>query len=154
MPISHTDFLFSEDGPETIELEVRRVIKRNNRMFLEIKNVGEIIDFWSSDVVETPGEVQVSGLGAAISIARGELNILTPVDLPTDLDQTIQSVRSNLIHSSNAALSNHVMYDHEGNPITLGEFLKNRNRVFDAVCAIGDTINKIYNKIADGSIMN
>lgn len=96
--------------------------------------------------------MQISGLGAALDIGRNHLTIITPLDIPEDLDNPIKAVRNNLIHLSGTSMLEVVQQDSNGNNITLSDFLSNKNRVFDAICTIGSSINTIYNRIANGTL--
>jgi hypothetical protein len=89
---------------------------------------------------------------AALDIGRNHVNIITSTDLPPDLDNVIQAVRNNLIHLSGDAMRQEVSRDSSGHPILLEAFLKDNNRVFDAIWTIGEAINGIYEKIANGTL--
>jgi len=149
MPTTPVDYLSSPGDPTYRTVKIKRAI-RNGRTVLEIKDCNDLLDYWSSDVVDIAGSPQVSGLGAALDIGRNRLNIITAIDLPPDLDGPIQAVRNNLIHLSGTALNVSVTEDEDGNPVTLANFLKDEIRVQDTVCSIGATINSIYTKIANG----
>lgn len=151
MPCSHDDFLNELDSSAHEVVSIKR-IRKNNRNFLEIRRVDGILDFWSSNTIAQLGQIQISGLGAAINICRNEAGILTATDLPPDLDRAIQAVRNNLIHLSGAAMNEEVTRNHRNEIVTLGDFLQNKNRVFDAVCTIGETINIIFNRIASETL--
>jgi hypothetical protein len=151
MPNLHTDFLNEPESPTHELVRIKRIIK-NERTFIEIRGVENILDFWSSNTVAQEGQTQIGGLGAAIDVSRNLANILAPTDLPPDLDRVIQSVRNNLIHLSGTAMDEEVMRNHLNERISLGDFLSNKNRVFDAVCTIGETINTIFNRIASETL--
>lgn len=149
---SHTDYLVAPGEPAYKTYKIKRVKKTNGSFILEIRGVTDLVDYWSSNQVTATGVKQVSGLGAALDIGRNHLNIITPIDIPEDLDKPIQAVRNNLIHLSGSSMSETVQQDINGNNITLSDFLNNKNRVFDAICTIGNSINTLYNKIADGTL--
>ncbi|MBL3547329.1 hypothetical protein [Chryseobacterium sp. KMC2] len=152
MPRVHSDYLSNPGDPTYKRVRIKRVKQPDGNFILEIKNIGDLFDYWSSDQITTTGTAQVSGLGAAINIGRNLLGIITPIDIPEDLDRPIQAVRNNLIHLSGNSMSEVVQQDTVGNDITLKEFLIDRNRVFDAVCTIGNSINMLYNRIADRTL--
>jgi len=152
MPRVHGDYLSNPGDPNYKRVRIKRVKQPDGSFILEIKNTSDLLDYWSSDQIITTGIRQVSGLGAAINIGRNLLGIITPIDIPEDLDRPIQAVRNNLIHLSGNSMSEVVQQDTIGNDITLKEFLIDRNRVFDAVCTIGNSINMLYNRIADGTL--
>jgi len=151
MPLNHNHFLSATGDPLFKTYRIKRVLK-GGAFYLEIRQANDLLDYWSSNTVVTHGTAQISGLGAAINISRNQAAILTPIDLPEDLDGAIQSVRNNLIHLSGNAMNEEVDFDLNGAPITLGDFLRSSNKVFDAVCTIGDTVNKIYERIAAGTL--
>jgi len=152
MPKVAADYLSAPGDPTFKTYRIKRVKKDNHRFVLEIRDVADLMDHWSSDQVITQGTRNVSGLGAALDIGRNLLNIITPIDIPEDLDTPIQAVRNNLIHLSGNSMTQVVQQDANGNDVTLADFLNNKNRVFDAICSIGGSINTIYNKIADGTL--
>lgn len=152
MPKADADYLSAPGDPTFKTYRIKRVKKDNGRFVLEIRDVADLMDHWSSDQVRTPGTRKVSGLGAALDIGRNHLSIITPIDIPEDLDTPIQVVRNNLIHLSGNSMTQVVQQDASGNNVTLADFLNNKNRVFDAICSIGSSINTIYNKIADGTL--
>ncbi|KAA0126307.1 hypothetical protein FY557_17905 [Chryseobacterium sp. SN22] len=152
MPKVHNDYLSAPGDPTYKRVRIKRVKQPDGNFILEIKNIGDLFDYWSSDQITTTGTAQVSGLGAAINIGRNLLGIITPIDIPEDLDRPIQAVRNNLIHLSGNSMSEIVQQDTVGNDITLKEFLIDRNRVFDAICTIGNAINILYNRIASGTL--
>lgn len=152
MPKPYTDFLAAPGDPTFKTYRIKRFKKEDGNIFLEIRNVADLVDYWSSDKVTQTGVKQVSGLGTAIDIGRNHIKIITPFDIPEDLDKPIQAVRNNLIHLSEDSMTKVVLHSLSGSTITLSDFLNNKNRVFDAICTIGSSINTIYNKIADGTL--
>ncbi len=152
MPKADTDYLSAPGDPTFKTYRIKRVKKDNHRFVLEIRDVADLMDYWSSDQVITQGTRNVSGLGAALDIGRNHLSIITPIDIPEDLDTPIQAVRNNLIHLSGNSMIQVVQQDANSNNVTLADFLNNKNRVFDAICSIGGSINTIYNKIVDGTL--
>ena len=151
MPLSYLDYLSSPNDPAYKSYKIKRVKKSNGDIVLEMRQSLDLLDYWSSNVILIPGSRQVSGLGAALDIGRKHLGIITNVDLPDDLDILIQSVRNNLIHLSGSSMTEIVLKE-SGVDITLGDFLNNKNRVFDTICTIGSSINSIYNRIKNGTL--
>lgn len=151
MPQNHTDFLSAPDSASHEVVRIKRLLK-NGKRYLEIRDADNLLDFWSSDRVATAGRIKIGGLGTAISIGRNQAGFLSAIDLPPDLDEVILAVRNNLIHLSGSAMNKFVAKDIYGNNISLDEFLKNKNRVFDAVYAIGNAVARIYEKIASSTL--
>lgn len=146
MPQAHNLYLCNAGDPTHETFRIKRII-RGHDSFLEIRNVNSILDFWSSNTIVTPAQMNISGLGAAIRIARHHANFLTDLDLPSDTDNVIQTVRNNLIHlSSNALLEN---VNTSSGTITLGDYLKDKNKVSDAIISISEAINSIYNRLSN-----
>lgn len=150
MPLPHANYLTNPGDPGFKIARIKRSFDNRGRQILEIRDVNDILDYWSSNTITQPAQIKIGGLGAALDIGRNRLNIFTSVDLPPDLDKPIQAVRNNLIHLSENSLEDNVTIDSAGRDIKLKDFLEDRNRVFDTICTIGDAINKIYNKIANG----
>ncbi|EIA08683.1 hypothetical protein [Flavobacterium frigoris] len=149
MPTLHSLYLPNNGGPTHHTVRVKRLIKRGIP-FIEIRDVNEILDFWSSDTVVNPSVMRINGLGTAIDIARNHARILSPVDLPLDLDEIIQSIRNKLIHLSGVNLAQQVTTD--AGLITLEDFIKDKNKVSDTVFSIGETINNLYTKLMNGTL--
>ena len=153
MPEDHSIFLAPPESRVHIEAKIKRVLKKG-KVYLEIRDTVDILDFWSSNVVTETGTAQISGLGTAISIGRGPANIINAIVLPADTDKVIQIVRNNLIHLSGAALQTVVIPAEGATPaITLGDYIKDDYKVFDLLCSIGQTINLLYVDIANGTLV-
>lgn len=152
MPLSYTDYLSNTGDPPFKIARIKRSIDNKGRPILVMKEINDIKDYWSSDIISQPAQFKIGGLGAALNVGRNRLNIFTAIDLPPDLDKPIQAVRNNLIHLSGDSLDEEVAEDYLGNKIKLKDFLSDKNRVFDTVCTIADTIDKIYNKISDNTL--
>lgn len=149
MPRISADFL-SEPGSVTPHTTRIKRIKKNGRWFLEIRGVDYLKDFWSSDVIAIAGQINIGGLGTALSVSRNpaEANILDNSILPDDIDLVIQEVRNNLIHLSGIAMTT---------PITtigmsLENFVNDQSRVFDTLWAICGAIDILYTKKSDGTL--
>ena len=145
-PLDHNHYLSNPGDPTFRQVRIKRFVK-NGSFGLEIRDCTDVLDYWSASVIEQHGVRQVSGLGAALDIGRNHENIIQPIDLPPDIDRMIQTVRNNLIHLSGTAMTTEVQPG-----ITLAAFLKDKNRVFDSVCTMGDTIGVIYKKLATGTL--
>ncbi|CAM3131901.1 hypothetical protein [Flavobacterium frigoris] len=149
MPQAHSLYLSNAGDPSHETFRVKRIIKGQDS-FLEIRNVNSLLDFWSLNNVVTPAQMNISGLGAAIRIARNHANFLTDLDLPSDTDNVIQTVRNNLIHLSTNALLEQVTTS--SGTISLGEYLKDKNKVSDAIISISEAINSIYNRLSNNTL--
>lgn len=149
MPNNYSTYLSNPADPTHHTCRIKR-FQKGADFFLEIRSVSNIIDFWSSDNVVTPAIMNISGLGAAINIARNHANFLTDLDLPSDSDNVIQTVRNNLIHLSNNALLENVSTS--SGTITLGDFIKDKNKVSDTILSITEAINSIYIRLSNNTL--
>lgn len=143
MPKSLTEFGDAADGAE-MDVTIRRTVnRRNQRVDLSIVAPG-LIDFWSDNQVEKHAEKRVSGLGAALRIARRVEGFLTAEELPEDLDEVITTVRNNLIHLSGSALATPLMMFDPSGAITLNDFIEDPEMVYDLVREVPSFINRQY----------
>lgn len=149
MPRAHNDFL-SEAGKTSPHIVRVKRIQKNQNWFLEIRDAEYLKDFWSSNVISQQGQVNITGLGAALRVARDVhgANILDATVLATDIDDVIQQVRNNLIHLSGDAITNTI----PAVGMSLEDFASDQARVFDTISSISDAINKLYSRIADSSL--
>ncbi len=149
MPRHKNDFLSEPNQNPPYQVRIKRV-QKNNHWIIEIRDVDYLKDFWSSDIVSQPGQINISGLGTALNVARdiNKANILDVNILPPDIDDVIQKVRNNLIHLSGTALTSMIASIN----ISLEDFASDQARVFDTIASICDAIDRLYSKIADGSI--
>jgi hypothetical protein len=149
MPRHHNDFLSEPNENPPHYVRIKR-INKYNKWILEIRDVNYIKDFWSSDVVAQAGQINISGLGTALNVARDvtKANILDAIILPDDIDEVIQQVRNNLIHLSGDAMTNPIAAVN----MSLEDFASDQARVFDTIWSICGAIDKLYSKIADGTI--
>ncbi|OIQ24110.1 hypothetical protein [Lacinutrix sp. MedPE-SW] len=149
MPRANNDFLSEANQNAPHMVRVKR-IQKNTNWFLEIRDAEYLKDFWSSDVINQQGQVNITGLGAALRVARDVhgANILDAMILATDIDDVIQQVRNNLIHLSGDAITNTI----PAVGMSLEDFASDQARVFDTISSISDAIDKLYSKIADGTI--
>lgn len=149
MPRPHSDFLIEPNVNPPHIVKLKR-LQKNGNWFLEIRNVDYLKDFWSSSVVSQAGQINISGLGTALSVARDitKANILDVSILPDDTDGVIQQVRNNLIHLSGDAMTSPIA----AVGISLEDFASDQAKVFDTIWSICGAIEKLYSKIADGTI--
>lgn len=89
------------------------------------------------------GKRNVTGLGAALAIARNDERFLTPDILPMDLDKVLITIRNNLVHLSRESL----LVSLEGTDQTLNDFISDSNRVFALLSYIPPFITKQYNEL-------
>jgi len=149
MPRHQSDFLSESGRNSPYEVKCKRVY-RNNRWMIELRDDDYLKDFWTSGVISQTGRINISGLGMALRIARdvGEANILDANILATDIDAVIQQVRNNLIHLSGSAMTSTI----PNVEISLEDYAADQARVFDTITSICHAIDRLYSKIADGSI--
>lgn len=149
MPRLSTDFLSEPASTSPHVSRIKRIFK-NGSWFLEIRNVDYLKEFWSSDVVAVAGQINISGLGTALNVARNpaQANILDNSILPDDIDSVIQVVRNNLIHLSGVAMTTPIPTI----GMSLENFVSDQSRVFDTLWAICGAIDILYTKKADGTL--
>jgi hypothetical protein len=157
MPRTVADFPTSF-ATAPVDIQVRRVLKdkTNKRIDLHILAPQPLHEHWSSSMISTPAASTISGLGAALDIARHHERCVTAEDLAEDFDEVLQAVRNNLIHLSGAALNTALpQYDSlepSGN-FTLRDFLKNEGLVHDFVVTIPRFITDQYVKLRHGGTL-
>lgn len=149
MPKSPADLPVSAGGSLPVDVEIRRVIKpRRNRTDLEIKAPACLIDHWSGNRVSQPGQPKnLGGLGEILGIARDRERVITPLDLPIDVDDILKVVRNNLIHLSNDSMDEELpRYAHMSNNgrFTVRDFVNKPNLVFDLIADIPRFVNEQY----------
>lgn len=149
MPQLPIDYLNSSTNTYK-ECKIKRV-KLNGNWVLQISLVDELLDFWSSDQINVTGQKKVSGLGAALDIARNDENIIDEGIFPLDLDKPIKSIRNNLIHLSGDAMEEDV-YEMPSRTLKLKDYIENKERVFDTICSVSEIVNDLYYKISNNSI--
>lgn len=149
MPIPHTSYLSNPGDQSHNTVRVKRIVK-SGKNYIEIRDVNSIIDYWTSDVIINSSIKTINGLGTAIDIARNHAGILSPVDLPLDIDEVIQTIRNKLVHLSGANLNQVVNTD--AGSITIADFIKDKNKVSDTIDSISETINKLYTKLMNGTL--
>src|SRR6185369_11054107 len=80
-------------GSNQSPIRIRR--KANgNRLDLVVLADQVVVDHWSSSIISQPAQHTISGLGAALNIARNIESLITSEDLPPDFDNVIQVVRN------------------------------------------------------------
>jgi hypothetical protein len=144
-------------GNNPSPIRIRR--KTNgNRLDLVVLADQTVVDHWSSSTISQPAQRTISGLGAALNIARNTESLITPEDLPPDFDNVIQVVRNNLIHLSGEALNTHLPeFDRRSvsGHFTLKEFLNTPEMVFDLLTNIPVFANEQYQKLRqNGHLIN
>ncbi len=130
-----------DDTSQNIRIK-RKKNRRNDNFELNIRNCDNLVDYLSSATVETPGRKTISGLGAALDIARNQERLIEVALLPSDMDTIFTGIRNNLIHLSGAGLNAAQIQDQ-----TLLEFVNDRNRVFDLISFVPQFINAKYKQI-------
>ncbi|MGG3508020.1 hypothetical protein ABES58_21350 [Paenibacillus lautus] len=147
MPKGIPDFLTSTNGLSSVNVKIRRVLKKTSggriRTDIQIIGVDDIVDHLTIDSVEKNGSITIGGLGKALSVARGS-GFLTPATLPVAFDDVITGVRNNLIHLSNDSLNQPVAK--LGN-ISINDFLKDDDKVYTLLTFIPRFINEQYKLI-------
>lgn len=145
MPKKVDEFLEDKEDSH-IEVNIKRAINNKGKWFLKITSgTDEIKDFITKDSIESIGAKSVSGLGAALKIAREDENIIQNHMFPLDLDPPVKAVRNNLIHLSGDAMNEQVL---EGK--TLREFIASTDLVFDTISSISTLIEDLYLRISKG----
>jgi hypothetical protein len=154
MPKSPAEFLTSTGGNPFVEISVRRKFNQRREFDLLVRAKPCLIDHWSRDDIQQPAQPRVNGLGEALDIARNQEGFLTPIDLPTDFDEVIQLVRNNLIHLSGEALTTSLnAVDPTGNT-SLGDFLEDREMIYDLVVNVPRFINTQYIELRQAGHLN
>lgn len=120
----------------------RKKYGRDGKFELSIRNCDGLIDYFSPSKVATPGKKTISGLGAALDIARNREKIIEVTLLPQDMDIIFTGIRNNLIHLSGAGLSAAQVQDQK-----LEEFVNDRNKVFDLISFVPQFINVKYTEL-------
>lgn len=105
-PKDPTSLASSASGNLPVSIQIRRVInERKKRIDLQMKVPDYLLDHLSSDQVKQLGQPKtITGLGDALSIARNTEQLITPKDLPVDLDNVLKAIRNNLLHLSSTSL--------------------------------------------------
>lgn len=120
----------------------RKQYGRDGKFELGIRNCDNLIDYFSPNEVVSPGQKTISGLGAALDIARNREKIIEVTLLPQDMDIIFTGIRNNLIHLSGAGLSTAHVQDQN-----LVEFVNDRNKVFDLISFVPQFINAKYREL-------
>jgi hypothetical protein len=141
MPKPATLFTTSTGGSTKVEVDIKRKV-HYGRMDLVIKSPEFLLDHLSIKEPSRGAVKTISGLGKALSIARDVENILTPDLLPPDFDEVITGVRNPLIHLSEAALTAEL--ESFNGELTLGDFLRNPEMVYDLITNVPRFINEQY----------
>jgi len=148
VPKSPSDFQASAQANTPLPVQIRRKVRANG--FDLLVRSDSLVDHWSPNTVNQPAQQTISGLGAALDIARNREQIITEEDLTLDFDSVIKAVRNNLIHLSGDALNTHLPdYDNltPGRNYTLRDFLNSPEMVFDLVTNVPQFVNEQYYKL-------
>jgi len=146
MPLSPADFGTSFAGAPA-EIKLKRVPKNSSGTRIDINIVAPdpLLAHWTTTTVETPGVQTVSGLGAALDIARNQIACVTAEDLALDFDEVLQAIRNNLVHLSGAALDTPLpRFDMLKSGFALKDFLLDDRLVQDFVAAISRFVTVQY----------
>ncbi len=148
-----TDFT-ANHGAQPIDVKIRRKIRDNasQKVDLVISNPTELLDYWSSSAVIANPEHNVSGLGAALDIARNVANVLSPDDLPLDIDPVLTAVRNNSIHLSARSLDATVPafnYLTEPRACTVRDLLKFEGPILVFTRDIVNFISTLYTQLRE-----
>ncbi|HEY4785204.1 MAG TPA: hypothetical protein VIH57_04110 [Bacteroidales bacterium] len=150
MPLNYSDYLNDSSDLSFKEVKIKRALWNGN-WILQISSADDLLDYWSSDQINIPGQKKVEGLGTALKIARDDENIIDQAIFPTDFDKPIITVRNNLIHLSEEAMRQTV-YTISSRTMTLKEYIDDKARVFDTICSVGGIIDDLYFKISSNSL--
>ncbi len=150
MPKQPTELNTSSGGVLPIEIRVRRD-GNPAREDLLIRAPQFLIDHWSGNRIIQPAQTNsVDGLGEALRIARSVEGVVTPLDLPIDVDDVVKAVRNNLIHLSSDSMDVELPKFASLNPngkFTVKDFIDKPNLVFDFVIDIPRFVNEQYVKL-------
>ena len=105
--------------------------------------VDEVHDF----TVQPANPMSLGGLGEALDVARNKEKIISPSDLPPDMDEILKAVRNNLIHLSNESLETDLTKISTLSVATVREFVANEELVFDLISDVPEFINNQYVKL-------
>jgi hypothetical protein len=152
MPASPADLPTSAGGTLPVEIRIRRVAKKDNKFDLLIKDPpAYLLDHFSCNrIVESGQPKSIGGLGEALGIARNVERIITPLDLPTDVDEVLKAVRNNLIHLSSESMHTELpqyAYMSSSGQFTIADFVAKQELVFDLVTDIPRFVNEQYVKL-------
>ena len=69
MPQSFSNFLSAPTGPTFKEYKIKRV-NLNGTWVLQLSDIDDLKDYWSSDQINVAGQIRIGGLGTALNVAR------------------------------------------------------------------------------------
>jgi hypothetical protein len=152
MPLGPADLATSASGAVPVDVQIRRNINlRKNRVDLLMRVPPYLVDHLSTNQIVQQGIPKgVDGLGEALRIARDVEKVITPRDLPPDVDVVLKAVRNNLIHLSSDSMRTELpRYASRSNTgqFTVKDFVNEADLVFDLVADIPDFVNKQYVKL-------
>jgi len=137
-PAKSSNEYYIAESDKSVPVRIKRKYRDKDRYDIIIRDFDGYEDYLTSDVIITPQQKRISGLGGALSIARYDEGILTDIDLPTDMDEIFKSVRNNLIHISEDSFSATI------GDRRLSEILSNQLAVYDLIFNVSNYINKQY----------
>jgi hypothetical protein len=147
-PVPHlpSEFVSAFDAP--IEITLRRQ-EKGKRTDLLIMCPPPLLDYLSTDSIQTPGAKNVTGLGIALEIARSQ-HFIESLDLSVEADDVLKAVRNSLVHFSPTALDTELT-TYSGvdgqTPFQLRHFLTRPRLVHDFVAEIPRFANEQYRKL-------
>lgn len=138
-----SDYIVANPTITSKPIKIKRKINHNTgKAELIIRNCDDLFEYFSSSVVDIPGQKTISGLGAALDIARNREGLIEAALLPKDMDDIFKRIRNNLIHLSGDGLSAASVNDQK-----LIDFLNNGNKVLDLISYVPQFINKKYRQL-------
>lgn len=132
----------NENSTQKVARIRRKKYGNNGKFELTIRDCENLVDYFSSNEVVMPSQKTISGLGAALNIARNIEKIIEVALLPKDMDAVFTGIRNNLIHLSGAGLSTAQVQDQK-----LEEFVNDRNKVFDLISFVPQFINAKFREL-------
>ncbi len=136
MPKSPAELAASAGGTMPCHIKIRRDINHSGGFDLVVRTDAALIEHWSSGRVVQQADKTVGGLGQALQIAREKEKLISPDDLPEDIDDVLTAVRNNLVHLSSEALEivlPRLAQDSSTGDFKLKDFIKREDMVWDIV---------------------
>jgi len=132
----------NENSTQKVTRIRRKKYNNNGKFELNIRDCDDLVEYFSSSEIVMHGQKTISGLGAALNIARNREKIIEVALLPKDMDAVFTGIRNNLIHLSGAGLSTAQVQDQK-----LEEFVNDRNKVFDLISFVPQFINAKFREL-------
>jgi len=134
--------IINKDSTQKVARIRRKKYGNSGKFELNIRDCENLVEYFSTSEIDTPGQKTISGLGAALNIARNQEKIIKATLLPKDMDAIFTGIRNNLIHLSGAGLSTAQVQDQK-----LEEFLNDKNKVFDLISFVPQFINEKFREL-------